>query len=238
MKGLNEMSDAEFAEFIATTPGLYKPAQGKSKEQIFKEVLATCQLAREFGLQRFTALSAFTFSFGRPALTTQAAIAIAKEKGPFKNGILFERTGEDKDLKVTAFAEKIPSGHVVKHTVTMLQAMKGGWTRNALYDSIGDVMLQYRAAMFLIRTHCPGILHGYYSDVEVAQIAHDESKRKVSFGGIAKEKNAETGEKSADQDKAAVTPEATFGAGKDALNEKIRKKKVKAAEAAAMKTCD
>jgi hypothetical protein len=56
----------------------------------------------------------------------------------------------------------------------MKMANDAGWSKNAIYKSIPEQMLKYRAAVFLIRSHFPEVLFGMQTveelrDVDAAQ---------------------------------------------------------------------
>lgn len=97
---------------------------------------------------------------GRPGFAAQFVIALANERGPFADPIQFEETGSGDKLAVRAFAKIKSTGTVVDFTVSMEMAKAEGWTKNPKYQSLGKLMLRYRAATFLVRLYCPRGAHG------------------------------------------------------------------------------
>ena len=105
---------------------------------------------------------------GKPAFTSQFAIAIANTRGPFKSGISYKSQGKGPDLEVMAYATHKASGEQVSATFSMKQAVAAGWaTKNKNYQILPEQMLSYKAAMMLIRKTCPEILMGMSTDDEV-----------------------------------------------------------------------
>lgn len=85
-------------------------------------------------------------------------INLANASGLFTSGIRYTIKGEGADLEVTAYLTPISTGEEISATVTMKQAIAEGWTRNPKYKTLPELMLQYRAATFLVRTHCPEVM--------------------------------------------------------------------------------
>jgi len=106
---------------------------------------------------------------GTPGFSSKFAIALANVRGPFKGVIQFETVGEvGKDsYGVTAYAVIKETGQRVSKTITMAIAKGEGWDKNTKYRSMGEQMLSYRAAMFLIRLYCPEVLFGMQSVEEL-----------------------------------------------------------------------
>jgi hypothetical protein len=66
----------------------------------------------------------------------------------------------------------------------MKEAMAEGWTKNPKYRSLPELMLRYRAATLLIRTHVPEALNGMHTveelqDVNYAKEVTKEEVKKV-----------------------------------------------------------
>lgn len=108
---------------------------------------------------------------GRPGFAAQFVIALANERGPFADPIQFEETGSGDKLAVRAFAKIKSTGTVVDFTVSMEMAKAEGWTKNPKYQSLGKLMLRYRAATFLVRLYCPEVLMGYQTYEELEDMA-------------------------------------------------------------------
>lgn len=107
---------------------------------------------------------------GRPGMEAKLAIALVNAKGVFTGPIQYKFTGEGMARSCTAFAIHAKSGEVCEATVDMAMAKAEGWTNNAKWTSMPDVMLRYRSAIFLIRFYCPEVMFGMESADEVQEI--------------------------------------------------------------------
>lgn len=113
---------------------------------------------------------------GTPGFSTKFAIALANERGPFKDIIQFKEFGQkgSPDYGIVAFAHT-QKGSYCEFKADMKMAKAEGWDKNPKYKSMPDVMLAYRAASFLIRRHCPEVLFGMQTQDEVEFQAQTES---------------------------------------------------------------
>ena len=80
------------------------------------------------------------------------------------------------DITVTATAILRKGGKAISSTVSMEMAFKEEWTKNPKYESMPLHMLTYRAATFLIKTHCPEILFGMHTTDELEDIQFSKIK--------------------------------------------------------------
>ena len=107
------------------------------------------------------------FVNGRPGWNTTYMISKANMHGVFKNPIDWNVTGEGDSLVVEAFAELSGTGKHVSMTASMKMAKAEGWTKNAKYQSMPEVMLRYRSAASLIRMYCPEVMIGIPPVIEL-----------------------------------------------------------------------
>lgn len=107
------------------------------------------------------------FVGGKPGWNTTYLIAKANQHDVFKSPIDWEIKGKGKELSVTAIAELAATGKRVSYTADMAMAEAEGWTRNAKYKSIPELMLRYRSAAALIRLYCPEVMVGMPAQIEV-----------------------------------------------------------------------
>lgn len=128
-------------------------------------------MADRMGLDPLTLMQNVAFVSGRPTWKATFAIALANRSGDFKSGLQFRTAGSGRQMKVTCFAERVADGRMVEETVTMEMAVADGWTKNSKYNSLPEVMLTYRAAMFFVRKNCPELLFGLPAEDEVEQQA-------------------------------------------------------------------
>jgi hypothetical protein len=112
---------------------------------------------------------------GRPGMSAAMAISLARKHNAYKS-LVYKTHGSGDTLAVTAIAT-LNTGEKVETTVDMAMAKKAGWTKNAIYASIPEQMLKYRAATFLIRSNFPEVLFGMQTVEEIEDV--EASKRAV-----------------------------------------------------------
>jgi len=117
---------------------------------------------------------------GTPSMGAQLAIALANRSEAIDGRIHFELTGEGGTRACRAYATD-DTGTKIDLTVDMALANKSGWTKPRgksgmipLWVTNPDLMLRYRSATYLIRTHCPEVQMGLPTDDEVEDM--DEPK--------------------------------------------------------------
>ena len=156
----------KIAKRIAASP--FAPKSFANKPE---EVLMAMILAQDMGERLFTVLNAVHFVGGRPGFSAQYLIGRANTSGIFAAPLYFETTGEGASLAVTCSTTLRATGQRVSRTVTMEQARKEQWTRNAKYSALAEQMLSYRAATFLIRLYAPQLTFGVRPVDELEDIA-------------------------------------------------------------------
>jgi hypothetical protein len=104
---------------------------------------------------------------GKLGMVSSFAISLANGSGLFDNGIRYRVEGSGEDLKVTAYANLKKGGAEISYTITMREAIAEGWTKNNKYKTLPELMLRYRAATLLIRTHAPEVLNGMHMVEEI-----------------------------------------------------------------------
>ena len=131
---------------------------------------------------------------GKLSMYTSFAISLANSSGILQGGIRYKIEGDRDDLKVTAFSNLKANGAEISYTISMREAKAEGWTSNAKYKTLPELMLRYRAATLLIRTHIPEVLNGMHTveelrDVEASKGSAPHTKLKDIFN---KEKSVNT----------------------------------------------
>ena len=79
-------------------------------------------------------------------------------------------------------AEDKQTGEIVRGaTVTIKMAKDEGWfsKNGSKWKTLPELMLQYRAATFFARTHCPQALMGFYTTDEMVDIGKGEPEEQV-----------------------------------------------------------
>ena len=168
------------------TPGTFR---GKPED-----CFVAIQMAGRIGCDPILMMQQTYFIQGKPGIQSQFAIALANEKGPFAGPIQFELSGEGNSRKAVAHAKVRATGDRVEASVSMEMAQAEGWTKKAgsKWRTLPDQMLQYRAAMFLIKLYCPQVLFGMQSAEELVDISSPNPQR-TSIEDVA-QKFSETGE--------------------------------------------
>lgn len=130
------------------------------------------QMAIRLQVDPFMFLQSCYVVHGRPGIEAKLAIALANRSGVFGTGIAYRLQGDGMNRSCTASAVRADSGEVVEETVTMAMAKAEGWIdkQGSKWKTIPDLMLKYRAAMFLIRLNCPEVIMGMQSREELEDI--------------------------------------------------------------------
>jgi hypothetical protein len=109
---------------------------------------------------------------GKAGFSAQYVIARANRSGVFKGRIKFREVGKpgSDNYVVTAFATLAETGEEVEFSASMEMAKAEGWTGNAKYRSMPQVMLRYRAATFLVRLNAPDVMLGANTAEEIEDV--------------------------------------------------------------------
>lgn len=111
---------------------------------------------------------------GKLGMNSTFAISLANSSGLFDGGIRYKIVGEGGTLQVTAYAALKSNGEEISYTISMKEAIAENWTKNPKYKTLPELMLRYRAATLLIRTHVPEVINGMHmvdelQDVQASQ---------------------------------------------------------------------
>lgn len=203
-----------------TLAGLWRLAKIYSASGLvpdhFKQKPENCfigiQMASRCKVDPFMFLQNCYIVHGRPGIEAKLAIAMANASGVFKTRISFRLEGEGNDRKCTAYTTTADSNELVEEIVTVQQAKDMGWwlKKDSLWPKMTDLMLRYRAAMWLIRTRAPEVLMGMQSKEEIEDVYGTEFiKPSRNTNGKASRINLDEllGEPSGDDDAPAVNSE-------------------------------
>lgn len=108
---------------------------------------------------------------GKLGMNTTFAISLANNSGLFANGIRYKVAGQGNDLRVTAYTNLKKTEEEISYTVTMKEAQAENWTKNTKYRTLPELMLRYRAATLLIRTHAPEVMNGMHMIEELEDVS-------------------------------------------------------------------
>lgn len=107
---------------------------------------------------------------GKLGMVSSFAISLANGSGLFDSGIRYRIDGSGENLKVTAYTNLKKTGEEISYTITMREAVAENWTKNPKYRTLPELMLRYRAATLLIRTHAPEVLNGMHMVEEIEDV--------------------------------------------------------------------
>ena len=116
---------------------------------------------------------------GKLGMNSTFAISLANKSGMFENGIRYRSKGEGDNLEVTAYTNLKKTGEEIAYTFHFKTAIAEGYTRNPKYKTMPELMLRYRAATLLIRTHAPEVLNGMHMIEELEDVAVSQNKTVV-----------------------------------------------------------
>lgn len=138
---------------------------------------ANCVIAMDMSNRLGVSITAVMQSLyivhGKPSWSSQFIIAAVNGCGRFTT-LRYETSGTGPTLSCFAWAKDKESGENVKGpTVTMEMAQKEGWVnkKGSKWQTMPELMIQYRAATFFGRLYCPDILMGMHTVEENYDIA-------------------------------------------------------------------
>lgn len=153
------------------------------------------QLAMRMGCDPFMLMQNMYVVHGRPGIEAKLAIALANERGPFRDRIKFIFTGEGKSRACQAYAHDRQTGERLSATVTWQMVEAEGWNKDkptkgngivkSKWNTLPDLMFVYRSAMFLIRMYCPEVLMGMESRDELEDSVIEVPSEPVVMDGAA-----------------------------------------------------
>jgi len=113
---------------------------------------------------------------GRPGMEAKLAIALVNARGPFTGPIQYALSGEGGTRACRAYATHKMTREVCEQTVTVQMAKAEGWyEKNPKWKNLTDLMLCYRAAMFLARLYAPECLMGMQATDEIVDVAGEQA---------------------------------------------------------------
>ena len=141
------------------------------------------QMAMRLQLDPFMLLQKTYVIGGKPAFEAQIAIALINSSGLFASSIRYDLTGEGDDRGCVAWVKGKDGVRLEGPRVSMATAKAEGWVnRNgSKWKTIPDLMMQYRAAAWFGRLHCPERLMGMLT-LDEAQDITDPPKPEEAAG--------------------------------------------------------
>lgn len=132
-----------------------------------------CQMAFRTGVDPMAFLQKSYVIAGKAAIETQLAIAMVNSSGLLTGSIRYKHDGKGKDRACTAYCVEKSTGEVLQHTLHWHTVEAEGWVAKKGSKWVTDplLMLEYRSAMRLIRTHFPEVLLGMLTKEEAEEVA-------------------------------------------------------------------
>ena len=138
-------------------------------------VLIALEFAHRNDIAPFAAMQSMFVVHGRVGMSATMAISLARKHNVWRT-LKYKTVGTGNAMAVTATAI-LHDDTEVDATVTMEMANIAGWSKNAVYKSIPEQMLKYRAATFLIRSNFPEVLFGMQTVEELDDV--EASKKAI-----------------------------------------------------------
>jgi len=132
------------------------------------DCLIAIQYAAELGINPLQFMQNSYIVHGKPGIESKLAIALANNSGIIDGVIQYKMEGDAKNRSCTAYA-KLKNGDTISETVDMdvVRAEKWDSKPGSKWKTMPELMLKYRSAMFLIRTHFPQVIIGLQSKEEL-----------------------------------------------------------------------
>jgi hypothetical protein len=147
------------------------------------DALLALAIARRMGEDPVMVFQNIYIVHGRAGWSASYMIARANRSGVFKGPIRWKTEGAGDAMKVTAFATLAETGETVESVVGMTMAKAEGWAKNTKYQTMGEHMLRYRSATFLIRLYCPEVMLGMQTHEELVDLTAAGQMRDITPTG-------------------------------------------------------
>lgn len=184
MNNITVMEKAyKFSEIIAQADIIPSHYRGKPAN-----VFIAVQSALRMNLDPMMVMQNTFVISGKLGMNSAFAISLANGSGCLKSGITYDIEGREDSLKVTAKATLKSSGVEISYSIGMKEAIAEGWTKNPKYSSLPELMLRYRAATLLIRTHMPEVLNGMHMIEELEDVQSAKTMRTAGSSVIKESK--------------------------------------------------
>lgn len=162
------------AELLAQSDIIPQAFRGKPAN-----VLVAMDMAQRLNASPMLVMQNLYVIQGKPSWSSQYLIAMINRSGRFSSPLQFdfERGADGKATACRAWAIDGATGARIDGvTVTMEMAKAEGWISKAgsKWQTMPELMLQYRAAAFFARTICPDLTMGLYTEYEQREITESD----------------------------------------------------------------
>lgn len=150
-----------------------------------QNVVIVMSLAHNLGINVPMALQQISVIGGKPCMSSALMISLLNNAKCLNGPLMFKYDGKpaSPERSCTAYGIDASTGQKIEgQPFSLAMAQADGYTRNAKYKSLPDLMLQWRAASFFVRAYYPQVVLGLHSseeldDVQVAAAAPTGSAR-------------------------------------------------------------
>lgn len=120
---------------------------------------------------------------GTPTWTGQGVISLINGSRRYASPLKFEMTGSGPTLSCYAWTKDLEGNIIKGTTITMDMVKAEGWdadkgTMKSKWKTMPEQMIQYRAASYFGRLHCPDVLNGLYTSEEILDIPTENRVKK------------------------------------------------------------
>lgn len=142
----------------------------------FRGKLPNCviavQMALRLGVDPLAFMQNSYIVSGKCGIETKLATSLLNASGLIRGVITYQISGsvQDKSLKCTATCVDKSTGETVEHTLDWSDVCANEWHTKPAWKKDPRLMIQYRAAMRLIRLHYPGVILGLYAKDELEEM--------------------------------------------------------------------
>lgn len=168
LQHISDMREAYKMAKIYCQAGIIPDAyQGKPAD-----CMIAIDMADRMGVSPIMVMQSLYVVKGKPSWSGQACMSFIQANPNFKD-VKPVYVGECGTLDRGCYisAKRTSDGSEVRGVcVTLAMARAEGWTRNAKWQNIPDLMLAYRAASFFARVYCPSVLMGVAVEGEAEDV--------------------------------------------------------------------
>lgn len=137
--------------------------------------LVALEVAQRTGSSILAVMQNLNIIHGKPSWSSTYVIGAINSSGLFDR-LRFELTGEGDKRQCVAYAKEKATGDVLKGpAVSIAMAKAEGWFQKSgsKWQTMPELMLQYRAAAFFGRLYVPDLLMGMQSEDELRDVTPD-----------------------------------------------------------------
>lgn len=156
------------------------------------DIFIAVQTAHRMNLDPMAVMQGTYVIHGKLGMTSAFAISLANTSGLLKSGICYHIEGVGNDLRVTAKATLRSNDQEITYSIGMKEANAEGWSskNGSKYKTMPELMLRYRAATLLIRTHMPEVLNGMRMTEEIEDVHGSKMVNESKSANLLQTKNA------------------------------------------------